>query len=474
MKKALGIKAKKDKNFSEWYSQLVSKSDLIEYTDISGCYVLKPVAYSIWKKIQNFLNKKIESIGVKNTYFPLLIPESLLKKEVEHIKGFTPEVAWVTQTGSSKLKEKLAIRPTSETIMYPLYSKWIRSYRDLPLKLNQWNNIIRWEFKHSIPFMRSREFLWQEGHTAFANKKEAEKEVKKILTFYKQTYEDLLAVPVIEGKKTEKEKFAGASYTLSIETFLPNGKAAQCATSHHLGQKFAKAFNIRFSDKDKNIKYVYQNSWGLSTRSIGIMIMMHSDNNGLVLPPKVCDITVVIIPIYNKKTKSEVIKIAKKIKSLIKNSIIDDRKYTPGFKFNEWELKGIPLRIEIGPREIKKKECIIVRRDTRKKQKIKISQLKKQIPNLLKEIQDSLFKKAQKFLKDSIIEVKTWKEFGQAIKNKKLIKTFWCGSRKCEDIIKDETSAKTLVIPFNQPKNLGCCIKCNKKAKYQIYFAKSY
>ncbi len=473
MKKTLGITAKKEKDFSEWYSQLVIKADLIEYTDVSGCYILKPTTYSIWESIQDFFNKKIKQDGVKNAYFPLLIPESLLKKETKHVEGFTPEVAWVTHTGSSKLKEKLAIRPTSETIIYPAYSKWIRSYRDLPLKLNQWVNILRWEFKHSIPFLRSREFLCQEGHTAFATSQEAEQEVRTILKYYKQIYEDLLAIPVLEGKKSESEKFAGAVYTLSIETFLPNGRGIQCGTSHYLGQKFARAFNITFTDKNKEIKHVHQNSWGLSTRSIGIMAIMHSDNNGLIMPPKIAPIKATIIPIGYEKDK-KILEQAKKIKSLIKDSTIDDRKYTPGFKFNEWELKGTPLRIEIGPRDLKKKQCIVVRRDTLKKHTIKITQLIKQIPKLLDDIQNNLFKKAQKFLKDSVIEVKTWEEFEKAIKNKKLIKTFWCGSKKCEELIKNETGAKILNIPFDQPKKLEKCIKCNKKAKYLAYFAKSY
>ena len=299
------------------------------------------------------------------------------------------------------------------------------------------------------------------------------KEVRQILTYYKQVYEDLLAIPVIEGKKTESEKFAGADYTLSIETFLPSGKAAQCATSHYLGQKFARVFNITFTDKNKKIKHVHQNSWGLSTRSIGIMAMIHSDNNGLVLPPKVAPLHVVIIPIAIEKDK-KVLESAKKIKSLIKNSTIDNRKYTPGFKFNEWELKGVPLRIEIGPRDLKKKDCVVVRRDTNKKIRIKISQLKKEIPKLLDDIQDNLFKKAQKFIKNSITEPNNWNDFKNSIKNKKLIKAAHCSSKECEEIIKDETGAKILVIPFEQNKKLEKCIKCDKKAKYLAYFAKSY
>lgn len=475
MSKALGITSKKEEDFSEWYSQIISKSELADYSSVSGCMVIRPYAYEMWDIIKKESEKRLKELGVENSYFPLLIPESLLKKEQEHVEGFSPEVAWVTQAGSTKLKERLAIRPTSEAIMYDSYQKWIRSYRDLPLKLMQWNSVLRWEFKHPVPFLRTREFLWVEGHTAFETREEADKEIKDVLKIWKDICENYLALPGIIGKKTEKEKFAGAVATYTLEYLLPNGKAAQGPDAHYDGQNFAKAYGINFLDKNKEMKLPYQNTWAISTRMLGIMYATHSDDKGLVLPPKIAPIKAVIIPIIFKENKEKVLKEAHKIKSMIKDSIIDDRDgYTPGFKFNQWELKGIPIRIEIGPKDIIKKECVVVRRDTNKKEKIKISQLKKQIPKLLDEIQDNLFKKAKKFLKDSIIEVKTWKEFEKALEDRKLIKAFSCGSKECEELIKDETGAKALNIPFEQPKKLGPCIKCNKKAKYQVYFAKSY
>src|SRR3989344_2683209 len=358
MKDKKGITSEKD-DFSDWYTQILQKAELIEYTDVSGSYILRPSSYFIWEQIKDYFDKLIKEDGVKNVYFPLLIPKSNLMKEQEHIKGFTPEVAWVTKSGNTVLKEPLAIRPTSETIFYPAYSKWIRSWRDLPLRLNQWANIVRWEFKNPVPFIRSREFLWQEGHSAFETKQEAEEEVKKIQDFYEKTYKEILAIPVIKGKKTDKEKFAGADYTLTIETFLPSGKSAQSATSHLLGQNFAKAFNITYLDKSEKKQYVWQTSWGISTRSIGIAIMMHSDNKGLVLSPKVSETQVIIIPIFDKENKKEISTKVKEMEAKLKKENIrvkvDDSDSKPGFKFNEWEMKGIPLRIEIGPKDLQKK-----------------------------------------------------------------------------------------------------------------------
>ena len=375
-----GIRAKKEENFSEWYIQLIEKAELIEYSPVSGCIILRPTSYAIWESITQFLDKKIKEKGVQNVYFPLLIPENLLKKESKHVEGFSPEVAWVTEAGDSKLNERLAIRPTSETIMYDTFKKWIRSYRDLPLLTNQWANVVRWEFKHSIPFLRTREFLWQEGHTVFATQKESEEHALEMLEDYAKTYEELLAVPVIKGTKTDSEKFAGADITYSIETLLPNGKAIQAATSHCLGQNFSKAFDIKFIDKDEKTKYVYQNSWGFTTRSIGIMIMIHSDNKGLVLPPKVAMNKVVIIPILMEKDKERVIGRTKILKKQLEkyNPILDDRDdIKPGNKFNNYEMKGLPIRIELGPRDLEKNQAVIVRRDTGEKIIVKIKEIKK-------------------------------------------------------------------------------------------------
>ena len=475
-KKEIGITSNKDE-FSDWYVQILEKAELIEYTKVSGCYIMRPRAYSIWEKVQRYFDDLIKKDGVKNAYFPLLIPKENLMKESKHIEGFTPEVAWVTKAGDTKLAEELAIRPTSETVFYPAFSKWIRSYRDLPLRINQWANMIRWEFKNPVPFIRSREFLWQEGHSAFATKEEADKEARRIWQFYQDVYKEMYAMPVIKGIKTEKEKFAGADYTLTTEAFLPSGKAAQAATSHCLGQNFARAFEIKFKDNKSIEQYVWQNSWGISTRSIGIMIMMHSDNKGLVMPPKVADIQAVIIPIFNSDNEKKlVLKEAEKIKKELEEIRIeiDDRKdKKPGFKFNDWEMKGIPLRIEIGPRDIKAKQVIVARRDTSEKQAIKVSSLKKEIPKLLENIHNYLYKKAEKHLKDRTVTAKTLAEIVESIKSRKLVKAEWCGNPECEDWIKTKAEgAKIICIVEEKPKNK--CVYCNKKSNHVVYIAKSY
>ncbi|OYT32795.1 proline--tRNA ligase [Candidatus Woesearchaeota archaeon ex4484_78] len=475
----IGITAKKKENFSEWYTQVIQKAELADYTDVSGCIVFRPRSYAIWEKVQKWFDKEIKKLGVKNAYFPLFIPKRLLEKETEHVEGFTPEVAWVTQAGESKLNEWLAVRPTSETIMYNSYKKWIRSHRDLPLRLNQWCNVVRWEFKNPVPFIRTREFLWQEGHTAFATKKEAEKEVKEILNLYKQVYEELYAVPAIIGRKSEKEKFAGAEYTTSVETFVPSGKAVQAATSHFLGQNFSKAFDISFLDKEGQKRFVYQNSWGMSTRTIGVMIMMHGDDKGLIIPPRVAPLHVMIVPILFEKTKDKVITAAKKLyKDLQGDEFtveIDLREgYTSGWKFNEWELKGVPIRIEIGPKDIEKKQAVLVRRDTGEKEVVKINKVRKRIPKLLEEIQENLFNQAKKFLKNNTKKADNWLDFEKAVKEKKLVYAPWCNATKCEEKIKEKTGAKVLNIPFKHVRPKGKCIFCNNPAKVMAYFAKSY
>ncbi|MCK4670357.1 MAG: proline--tRNA ligase [Nanoarchaeota archaeon] len=478
-KEQIGITVKKDEDFSEWYTQLLQKAELIEYTEVSGCYVLRPRLYSIWEIAQNYFDNLIKKDGVTNAYFPLFIPESYLQREASHIKGFSPEVAWVTHAGQTKMAEKLAIRPTSETIMYPSYKKWIRSYKDLPLRINQWCNVVRWEFKNPVPLLRSREFLWQEGHTVFATKEGAWEEVLQILDFYADLFENLYAIPVLKGIKSEKEKFAGADATTSVETFLPSGKAIQGATSHLLGQNFAKAFDITYTDKDEKKKHAWQNSWGFSTRSLGMLIMFHSDDKGLVLPPRLASNKVVVVPIFFEKNKDVVLKKAKELVRQLEefNPIFDNRdEYTPGWKYNEWELKGIPLRIEFGPRDLEKKQVMIVRRDNGKKEAVPFKDIKKKIPLLLEDMQKSLFNKAKKFLKDSTAETTSWKEIEKAIKDKKLVKTIWCEEAECEDLMKDRTDgAKILNMPFKQPDLKGeKCPQCGKPAKKQIYFAKSY
>jgi len=478
-KKEIGITVKKSEDISEWYTQVIQKAELADYTDVSGCMVFRPRAYAIWEKLQQFFDNEIKKLGVQNAYFPLFIPEALLNKESEHVAGFAPEVAWVTQGGDSKLAERIAVRPTSETIMYDSYSKWIRSYRDLPLKINQWVNVVRWEFKHPIPFLRSREFLWQEGHTVFANKDEAEKEVLDILEIYKQVFEEMLAIPVIKGRKSENEKFAGADYTTSVETMAPSGKAVQAATSHHLGQRFAKSFNISFLNEKGEKSTPFQNSWGFSTRSIGAMILFHGDDKGLIIPPKIAQTHAVIVPILFDDTREKVLKEARKIKDSIKDFTVflDDRDaYTPGWKFNEWELKGIPLRIEIGPKDVVNEQCVLVRRDTGEKLIIKLKDVSSKVKELLGSIQKSLFDKAQKFLSDNTVNPKNWNEFRAAIAQKKLVSAEWCESAECAEVIKNETEgAKVLNIPFSQPKKLeGICAHCRKPARIVALFAKSY
>src|SRR3989338_4086052 len=361
----MGLTVKKSDDFNEWYNQVVLKADMIDYSLVSGCIVFKPNSYAIWEKIQKAFNDKITKSGHKNCYFPMFIPESLLKKEAEHVEGFSPEVAWVTRAGNTELNEKLAIRPTSETIMYESYANWIRSWRDLPLLLNQWNSVVRWEFKHAKPFLRTREFLWQEGHTVHATKEDADREVMQQINEYVKLVQESMAIAVIAGKKTEKEKFAGADYTTTIEAVMPDGKALQMGTSHGLGQNFSKAFNIQYVDQDEDRKYAWQTSWGLSTRTIGAMVLMHGDDKGLVIPPKLAPTQAIIVPIIFKDSKEKVIERAQELKKSLNlegvRTEIDAREeYSAGFKFNQWELRGIPLRIEIGPKDIDKGQAVLV------------------------------------------------------------------------------------------------------------------
>ncbi len=480
-----GLTASKEEDFSEWFTQLIQKAELIEYGPVSGCYTLRPNAYHIWEKAQSYFDALIKADGVKNAYFPLFIPESLLSKEAAHIEGFAPEVAWVESGGHSPLNERLAVRPTSETIICEAYAKWIRSYKDLPLRLNQWCNVVRWEFKHCTPFLRSREFLWQEGHTVFATQEEAVEETYKILDLYEKVFRDLFAVPVIKGKKSEAEKFAGAVYTLSIEAFLPNGKAIQGGTSHHLGQNFSKAFNISFIDEKQQQKFAYQNSWGFTTRSIGVMILMHSDDKGLVLPPRVASTQIVIVPILFEASHAAVMKEAQKVqKQLAQKGFsvhLDDRdEYTPGWKFNEWEMKGIPLRLELGPKDLEKKQVTAVRRDTGEKKAIPLRKIDPEVSSLLENIQKSLLEKAEKHLHSSIVTLDSLKgslkEAEKHLSAGKLIFAPWCGLAACEEKFKEKTGAKSLNSPFEQPvmKKEQPCFACGQKAAVWFYFGRSY
>ncbi|MBM3200177.1 proline--tRNA ligase [Candidatus Woesearchaeota archaeon] len=473
-----GITVKKDADFSEWYTQVITKSGLADYTKVSGCIVFRPYSYAIWEKVKEEVDKRIKKLGVKNAYFPLFIPESLLCKEAEHVEGFSPEVAWVIQGGDTKLNEKLAVRPTSEAIMYDSYSKWIRSWRDLPLRINQWNNVVRWEFKHPVPFLRTREFLWNEGHTVFATKEEAEKEIFDILNVYKEVVEDYMALYGLLGKKSDRERFAGAEYTYSFEYLMPSGKAVQGPDAHHDGQKFAKAYDIKFLNKDKKEEYAWQNTWAITTRMLGVMFAVHGDDKGLVLPPKIAPTQVVIVPILFDNTKDKVLRKSKEIMEELEEFSVelDQREeYSPGWKFNEWELKGVPVRIELGPKDLDKDQAVIVRRDTGEKTVTPLKNVKKTVKETLDKMQDSLFKKSKSFVEDNLEEAANIDELKKFLDNKKLCLAPWCDSGECEDWIKDQTGgAKILNIPLEQPKSHGKCVWCGKEGKRLVYIGKTY
>ncbi|MEK6824027.1 MAG: proline--tRNA ligase [Nanoarchaeota archaeon] len=474
-----GLTIKKEEDFSEWFQQLVIKSELADYSAVSGCMVFKPKSWNMWEKLRDAVDVHLKKIGVKNVYFPLLIPESLLKKEAEHVAGFSPEVAWVTQAGNTKLNERLAVRPTSEAIMYESFSKWIRSWRDLPLKYNQWSNVVRWEFNNPILFFRTREFIFNEGHTVFASEKEALNEAVQIKKMYENVCEELMALPGIYGRKTEKEKFAGAVFTEKFHYAIPGGKIIEGPAFHFDGQNFAKAYNIKFLDKKEKEDYAWQNTWAISTRMLGTMFAIHSDNKGLVIPPRIADEKIVIIPILFEETKEKILKEAEKIKKELDNfnPILDDREdYSPGWKFSEWELKGIPLRIEIGPKDLEKKSITIVKRNTGEKLSIFIKDLKKEIPIILEQIQQELFKNAEKILNSSIEKTEDKKELIKLIKNKKMVMIPLSNSKEAEDLLKTETGgAKTL---FIDPKNTSVkgkkCLFSGKQADYWVYVGKTY
>jgi prolyl-tRNA synthetase len=471
-----GITSRKEDDFSEWYNQVVLKAELAEHAPTHGFMIIRPRGYSLWERIQDNFNQTLKKYNVKNSYFPLVIPESLFKKEAEHAKGFAPELAWIERKDSKE--EKVALRPTSETIIYDAFSRWIRSWRDLPLKINQWCNVIRWEVKQTKLFLRTREFLWQEGHCVYATKEECDKEVKQFLLEYKNLVEGLLAIPVIPGIKTEAEKFAGALYTTSIESLMPDGRAVQMGTSHNLGQGFAKAFGIKFLDEKSREIIPWQSSWGISTRLIGALVMAHSDNKGLVLPPNIAQEKIVIIPILFEKDREKVLKKAREIEKALKSysPILDDRvEYSPGWKFNEWELKGIPLRIEIGPKDIQNKQITLVRRDNGKKQAVKDKDIKTEVEVILKQMQKDMFNKAKKFLDANTMHVKTYQEFKKAIEQRKLVEAYFCCDQKIEEKIREETGATSRCIPFDQKENpKGICFYSNKPASKKVLFARAY
>ncbi|KAM9824865.1 bifunctional glutamate/proline--tRNA ligase isoform X1 [Syngnathus typhle] len=499
----LGLEAKKEENLADWYSQVITKAEMIEYYDVSGCYVLRPWSFAIWEAIKEFFDREIKKLGVENCYFPMFVSQAALEKEKSHIADFAPEVAWVTRSGKTELAEPIAVRPTSETVMYPAYAKWVQSHRDLPIKLNQWCNVVRWEFKHPQPFLRTREFLWQEGHTAFATKEEAAKEVIQILDLYARVYEELMAIPVVKGRKTEKEKFAGGDYTTTVEAFISaSGRAIQGATSHHLGQNFSKMFEIVFEDPKKpgEKQYAFQNSWGLTTRTIGVLTMVHGDNRGLVLPPRVACLQVVIIPCGITASLAEQEKdalinqcdvylnrlLAANIR--VKSDIRDN--YSPGWKFNHWELKGVPIRLEVGPKDMQQRQCVAVRRDTGEKVTIPEAEVEKKLAAMLEDIQSCLFNKASNDLKTHLVAADTMEQFQKELDSGKIVQIPFCGGMDCEDWIKKTTAkdqdlepgapsmgAKSLCIPFSPLKTLqpGQLCVCGKApAQYYTMFGRSY
>jgi prolyl-tRNA synthetase len=478
--KDLGITVKKADDLSEWYTQVVTKAQLADYSSAKGFMVLMPYGFSIWESIKEHFDKRIKAIGHRNAYFPLLIPERLLRREAEHFEGFDPEVFWVTHSGNNELAERLAIRPTSETIINEAYSKWVKSWRDLPVLINVWNSVLRAEITMTKPFIRTTEFLWQEGHTVHETEEEAEKEVMTILEIYRQLVEDQIAIPVLVGKKTEKEKFKGAVYTTTLEAMMPDGKAIQMGTSHHLGQNFSKPFEIKYLGKDEKEHFAWTTSWGVSWRLIGAMIMAHGDDKGLVLPPMVAPTQVVLVPIHYKESdKDTILQTAHAIadsleKHLIRTSVDDREQYTPGWKYHEWEMKGVPLRVEIGPRDMQSKQITVVRRDTGKKTAVPQAEAINQIISTLGEIQQSLLHKAKETQLKLTTTAKDMKGFTSAIETTGgFVKAFLSEGNDCEDKIKHETGATVRVVPLKESAK-GKCVYCGAPDSKEVVFARSY
>lgn len=465
-----------EEDFAQWYTDVVLKADLVDYTSVKGCMVIKPAGYAIWENIQNELDRRFKETGVENVYLPMFIPESLLQREKDHVEGFAPEVAWVTHGGLEPLQERLCVRPTSETLFCDLYSREIHSHRDLPKVFNQWCSVVRWE-KTTRPFLRSREFLWQEGHTAHATAEEAEARTIQMLNTYADFCEQVLAIPVVKGRKTDKEKFAGAEATYTIESLMHDGKALQSGTSHNFGDGFAKAFNIQYADKDNTLKYVHQTSWGMTTRMIGALIMVHGDNSGLKLPPRIAPVQVMVIPI--RQDAAGVMDKALEVQAALKSAGVrvktDLTEKSPGWKFSEQEMRGIPLRIELGPKDIEKNQAVLVRRDTREKLIVSIDEIPAKTAELLETIQADMFARALAHRSAHTYDVTTYEEFCRTVNEKPgFIRAMWCGSRECEDKIKEDTAATSRCIPFEQERLSDVCFCCGKPAKKMVYWGRAY
>ncbi len=463
-------------DFAQWYTDIVKKAELIDYTSVKGCMVIKPAGYALWENIQRELDRRFKETGVENVYMPLFIPESLLQKEKDHVEGFAPEVAWVTHGGLEPLQERLCVRPTSETLFCDHYKDAVHSWRDLPKLYNQWCSVVRWE-KTTRPFLRSREFLWQEGHTAHATAEEAEARTIQMLNVYADFCEEVLAIPVIKGRKTDKEKFAGAEATYTIEALMHDGKALQSGTSHNFGNGFAKAFGIQYADKENKLQYVHQTSWGMSTRIIGGIIMVHGDDSGLKLPPRIAPTQIMVIPIQQKK--EGVLEKARELNDILKAAglrvKIDETDKSPGFKFAEQEMRGIPLRVEIGPKDMEAGKCILVRRDTREKTEVSFDALAETAAQLLETIQKDMLERARKHVEDHTYSAKTYDEFCELINNKPgFVKAMWCGELACEEKIKADTTATSRCMPFEQEEITPVCVCCGRPAKKMVYWGKAY
>lgn len=465
-----------DVDFAQWYTDVVKKAELMGYSSVKGCMIFKPAGYAIWENIQKELDRRFKETGVENVYMPMFIPESLLEREKDHVEGFAPEVAWVTYGGLNPLQERLCVRPTSETLFCDFYKDEIQSYRDLPKVYNQWCSVVRWE-KETRPFLRSREFLWQEGHTAHATAEEAEARTQQMLNVYADFCEQVLAIPVVKGRKTDKEKFAGAEATYTIEALMHDGKALQSGTSHNFGDGFAKAFGIQYTDKDNKLKYVHQTSWGMTTRLIGALIMVHGDDSGLVLPPKIAPVQVDVIPIM--QNKDGVLNKAYEVKeALVKAGLrvkVDDTDKKPGWKFSEQEMRGIPVRVEMGPRDIEAGQAIIVRRDTREKTTVAIESLAEEIKNILEKMQTEMLERARTHREAHTYVATNYDEFKDVVANKPgFVKAMWCGDQACEDKIKEETTATSRCMPFEQEHLSDVCVCCGRPAKKMVYWGKAY
>jgi prolyl-tRNA synthetase len=466
----------KAEQFSDWYTAVCLKAELADYSPVRGCMVIRPYGYALWEGIQRWLDERFKATGHVNAYFPLFVPESYLKREAEHVQGFAPQVAWVTHGGDEALAERLAVRPTSEAIILPMYARWIQSYRDLPVLLLQWNSVVRWE-KATRLFLRTAEFLWHEGHTAHATLEEADRECRTILEIYRQLLEDVLAIPVLVGKKPSSEKFAGADWTYTLEALMPDGQAIQAGTSHFLGQNFARAFNVKFLDRDNTEKYVWSTSWAVTTRLIGSLVMAHGDDRGLALPPRIAPIQVVIVPIPGKegeKVLAAARALADRLNRVARVRLDDRDEYTPGWKFNDWEMRGVPLRLEIGPRDVAARQAVMVRRSGGPKETVSLDDIEARVAAALDEVQRALFDAARAFRDSHMVEAETLEAAEVAIRDRRgFVRTRWCGDQACEDTLRERTGASPRVIPLDDAPG-GACLVCGRAATATVYYARAY